>query len=352
MSDEITSAISESIADLPGSDADTTVDTTTDASASAAPSATVGDPAADPVDGDAPPPETDPTTGQPVQKPLSRSQKRIQQLLETNKAAEAKWQEEVNARETRLKELEWAQAPDAVHLLNGLRLMNTDPKTFIENVLLKDERYQGLIAMKQAEQAAAAEQAAQPPAFPAADMVYDDGSPAHSPEVIAKHMQDVATFVARQVTQAEAQKWDARVKELESLVKPIAQERYDTATYNTKLAENKSALDEVVQVYGPLATEKQGEMHTWLKGQWAQGKRAGLSDAVKAVLVPAMRKALEEARKGQLSAADNTHAQRIAAANTDAAAAERAAAAGARSVSGSGDEIEDAIRGAIAGLPR
>jgi hypothetical protein len=68
--------------------------------------------------------------------------------------------------------------------------------------------------------------------------------------------------------------------------------------------------------------------------------------------VPAMRKALEEARKGQLSAADTTHAQRIAAANTDAAAAERAAAAGARSVSGSGDEIEDAIRGAIAGLPR
>jgi hypothetical protein len=95
-----------------------------------------------------------------------------------------------------------------------------------------------------------------------------------------------------------------------------------------------------------------GEMFTWLQGQWKSHKRAGLDDAVKHVLVPALRKQLEEARAELLSSKDNKHALRVAASNNDAAAAERAGAAGAGASSGSGDEITDAILGSIAGLSR
>jgi hypothetical protein len=352
MSDEISAAISESISDLSGSDADTSVDTTTDLAPSGE-SAAVGDPAGDPaVDGDAPPPETDPTTGDPVQRQMSRSQKRIMQLVEQQKAAEAKWQADLAERDNRLKEFEWAQDPQARLLNNGMQLMLTDKQRFVNEVLLKDPDYQNLIALKEAQAQAAVNQPEPLPNFPEPDTLFGDGTPGHSPQVISQYVQAVAQHVAREAATSEAAKWSAKIGELESLVKPIAQERYDTATYNAKLAANTEAISDIEATYGPLAKEMKGEMFTWLQGQWKSHKRAGLDDAVKHVLVPALRKQLEEARAELLSSKDNKHALRVAASNNDAAAAERAGAAGAGASSGSGDEITDAILGSIAGLSR
>jgi hypothetical protein len=185
MSDEISAAISESISDLSGSDADTSVDTTTDLAPSGE-SAAVGDPAGDPaVDGDAPPPETDPTTGDPVQRQMSRSQKRIMQLVEQQKAAEAKWQADLAERDNRLKEFEWAQDPQARLLNNGMQLMLTDKQRFVNEVLLKDPDYQNLIALKEAQAQAAVNQPEPLPNFPEPDTLFGDGTPGHSPQVIA-----------------------------------------------------------------------------------------------------------------------------------------------------------------------
>jgi hypothetical protein len=59
----------------------------------------------------------------------------------------------------------------------------------------------------------------------------------------------------------------------------------------------------------------------------------------------------DEARAASLKAADTERAQRVAAGNAEAAAAERAPVGAAGRSDGSGDPIEDAIRAAIKNLP-
>jgi hypothetical protein len=339
MSDEITAAITESIADLPGSDADLSVDTPTETTAEVA--STETEQPAETTEVEAPAP-----------KPVSRSQARIQQLANERKALEEKYEAERKTWESERETLAWARDPNAKLLFDGLSLMERDPKTFVENVLLKDERYAGLIALKQAQDAAIAETQArgteeQEPAFPEADLQYADGSPAHSPEAIAKYVRDVATYVAK----TTGKTYDDKIAALEQRLSPFEKEVNDRRMYGSALEKTNQAWERAAKVYG-LSNDDKKEVHAWLKQAWANGRpKAGLSDAMEEFIVPRIMRERDEARAASLKAADTERAQRVAAGNAEAAAAERAPVGAAGRSDGSGDPIEDAIRAAIKNLP-
>lgn len=341
--DEITEAITESIADIvpDATDVDTTVDTSVDTTPDVTPETTPSSVAATP-DAAAP-------------RPMSRSQKRITDLIEQGKTRDEEWAAKEAAWNADREKLKWAiDDPNAQGLYNGLRLMDSDPGRFVEHVLLKDERYQGLIQMRQA-QAAAAEAAETPqqgkiqePNFPEPDLQYPDGSPAHSPEVIAKYVKDVAAFATQQAKNETA----GEIKNLRDLVSPFLKERADAALADKAFDQQTKNFNRITQVYGPKATELKGVMHAWCKNEWNAGRNATMQDAVEAVLVPALIREAKEAREGVLSKADNSRAQVIADTNTRAAASERTSASAGASAEETGDPIENAIRGAIRGLPK
>jgi hypothetical protein len=339
LSDEITAAITESIADLPGSDADLSVDTPTETTTEVA--STETEQPAETTEVEAPAP-----------KPVSRSQARIQQLANERKALEEKYEAERKTWESERETLAWARDPNAKLLFDGLSLMERDPKTFVENVLLKDERYAGLIALKQAQDAAIAESQArgteeQEPAFPEADLQYADGTPAHSPEAIAKYVRDVANYAAK----AASKPYEEKIAALEQRLSPFEKEVRDRQMYGSALEKTNQAWERAAKVYG-LSNEDKKEVHAWLKQAWANGRpKAGLSDAMEEFIVPRIMRERDEARAASLKAADTERAQRVAAGNAEAAAAERAPVGAAGRSDGSGDPIEDAIRAAIKNLP-
>jgi hypothetical protein len=339
--DEISAAITESIADLPGSDADLSVDTSTDTSTDTTEVAsTEPEQPAETTEVEAPAP-----------KPVSRSQARIQQLANERKALEDKFNAERQTWDQERESLSWARDPNAKLLFDGLSLMERDPKTFVENVLLKDERYAGLIALKQAQDAAIAESQArgteeQEPEFPPPDLQYADGSPAHSPEAIAKYVRDVANYAAK----AASKPYEEKIAALEQRLSPFEKEVRDRQMYGSALEKQTQAWERAAKVYGLTNGDKQ-DIHAWMKGEWAKGRKVGISDAMEEYVVPRIVRERDEAHAASLKAADTERAQRVAAGNAEAAAAERAPVGAAGRSDGSGDPIEDAIRAAIKNLP-
>lgn len=343
--DEVTSAIQESIADLPGSEAETSVDTSTPDTSTPS---TTPDVAA--ASGDAPPDSaTDGLTPSP--KPMSRSQQRITQLVEQGKAKEAEWTAKHKALEDRIEANKWAfEDPHAKVYYDGMRLAETDRERFAQIITGLPE-FQGLLALKQAQEAAAAAAPAsdQPPALPDPDIDLGNGTAVHSQEIISKFLRDSADYSAAQAEK----RIKAELAELRGLVQPVINERKDKVLLDVATVQQNTAWENVVSTYGADIADDttKGEMHAWLKTQWAQNKRAGIPEAVNAVLVPKMKRMIADARKDAVGAADKARRSTIADSNARAAAAERPSAI-IGEVEEDGDPITNAIKGAIAGLPR
>lgn len=340
MVDEIESAISESISDLPGSDADASLDATPDTATPDTPEPT------------AETPET-PDAPAPV-KVLSRSQQRIQQLANERKADQERHAAEIKARDEERERYKWAIEDEHAKLkYDAMGVAENEPERFARIIAGLPE-YQQFIALKQAQEAAAAAGAAPDagrlaePTFPEPDAQYADGSPAHTPEAIAKYVRDVASYVNQQ---AEA-KYEKRFNDLESRVQPIVQERVDKELYDKSLTSTQSAFSKVEKVYGPLATEMKPQMHAWLKKEWAANRSPTLHDAVEAVLVPAILKERDDARADKLKASDGARARVVSDMNTRAAAAERSAPLEAGTpLDEPDDDITAAIKSSIKSHP-
>lgn len=349
MSDEISAAIESSIADLPGSEVDTSVDTSPDV-----PAPVPEESAETPPDA---PPEA-PPADEPAAKPLSRSQARIQQLAKQAREWETKYTAREAEHTAALDKLKWAtEHPQAELIYRGLQLMQNDPQRFVNEVLLKTPEYQNLIQLRQAEAAQAAAAAAptaiseEEPQFPEPDIDLGEHGFVHSPQAITKFLRDTAAFHANKAKSEVAKRLD----ELENEFKPFREERNATLSYNKALGQTQEQWSKIERAYGTYATQAKAEMHAWVQREWQHGRKPTMQDAVEAVLVPKLLKAADDARARELSANDHARERVIADTNRRAAAADRPSAPAGRAAdeaSSSGDPLIDAINGAIAGLPR
>ena len=236
--------------------------------------------------------------------------------------------------------------------------LENNPERAVE-VLLADPRYAGLLTRKQAEAAVdaiadgkdpakaiakaapAAPVADEPPPFPQPDVELSDGSLTYKPETLQKYMRDVAAF-ERSAGQKELRaEIEALKKELGDRVQPFEQIAADEKLAKDSLKARTTEYGELESHFGKeFVEEHKDAMMTWLRDQWgkdatgrqiaaAKNPKAGLQQAMYAVLIPAMKAAAKKSRDEALAAADTAKARAIAEQNTRAAAAgERPSAAG------------------------
>jgi hypothetical protein len=234
-------------------------------------------------------------------------------------------------------------------------VLESNPELAVE-ALLKDERFGKLLTRREAEAIVEAAQegttpppaktaaaAIEAPVFPEPDVQLSDGSLTYRPETLERHMRAVAAY-ERQMGQTELRaEIEALKTELSSRVEPFERQAVDERVSKETLAARGKEFEGLAADYGAeFVAEHKDAMREWLRDQWgnkdANGRpttpvknaKAGLREAERAVLLPALKKAAKKERDDALRAADDAKKRAVAEQNTRAAAAgERPSAAGA-----------------------
>lgn len=249
--------------------------------------------------------------------------------------------------------------------------IETNPEVAVE-ALLADERYAKLLT--RAEKAAIVDAVAEgtplpkaapvadieAPVFPQPDVELADGSLTYRPETLEKHMRAVAAY-ERQAGQKELRaELEALKKEFGDRVKPFEEHAVNERLMKETLHARGKEWTDLEQHFDKdfLVAQKDG-VKAWLRDQWgnkdANGKpttavknaKAGLQQAVYAVLIPALKAQAKAERADALKAADDAKKRAISEQNTRAAAAGERPSAAAPSRSERPRTPEDVINAAI-----